>query len=146
MYPYFHLLLSLIVLAGFPPTSCAPQSDIKSLLLTESTRGLQRSISVSPARTLVVINEDSSQTSTSPATWEALVKRVLAVPPDKVPQLRSGGTRHQVDAALQSQLTVETSAGTFSSPSFDHNRPPAELTDLHQALYKLIPEGMKDRF
>ncbi|GAB3173099.1 hypothetical protein [Telluribacter humicola] len=142
----FHLLTSLVLLITLSSASCTQDADIKSIQLTERTRGTYRSITLTPEYTLVVVNEDSSKTTTSAQTWQALTKQILALPVDKLPQFNSGGTKHQVDAALQSQLVVETAGDTLSSPSFDHNRPPTELAELHKALYALVPAGMKDRF
>ncbi|WP_247231413.1 hypothetical protein [Telluribacter sp. SYSU D00476] len=141
-----HLLISLVLMTGLSPVACTQETDVRSIQLTERTRGTYRSIHVTPAHTVVVVNEDTSRTTTPTQTWQALTKQVQGLPVKKLAEFSSGGTRHQVDAALQSQLVVETAGGTFSSPSFDHNRPPSELTGLQKALYALVPAGMKDRF
>jgi hypothetical protein len=146
MQQFLQVLLGIVCLAAFSPAACQRPTDIKRILLTESTRGVQRSIEVTREYTTVVVNDDSSRTATRPDTWEALLKLATDIPPAKVPGLRSGGTRHQTDAALQSQLVIETATDTYGSPSFDHTQPPQELTRLQQALYGLVPSGWKERF
>ena len=119
---------------------------IKGIRLEEFTRGTQRSIEVDAKQTTVRLNDAEETVKTDGKVWKKLQRQVGKLPLknlDKVPILSK---QHQVDAALHATLTVTTSDTAYTSPTFDHNAPPAEFKDVVDCLYRQVPAEMREGF
>lgn len=127
--PQFALaLLFLQSLLGCNPAT------ITSISLSESTRGTWRSIEVRADSTTVNRNDTEESFSTVIADWQQLIKMANAIPPAQLGKVEVLSKKHQVDAALASTLTIVTADATYTSPTFDHNAPPAALAALVDSL------------
>ena len=142
------LLTYLFVLISSEPACQQKQSSdsIESILLTEFTRGTQRSIEVTPTQTTVRIN-DTEETAPTPAkTWQSLTQQIGDLPLASLPKIPILSKKHQVDAALHATLTIVASDSTYTSDTFDHNAPPVQLQPIVDSLYHQIPASLRERF
>ncbi len=140
LFALFILLLFQVV-----PLSCSPEA-IKSIRLEEFTRGTQRSIEVDAEKTIVRVNDDQETLTTDAKVWNELRKQIQDLPLGKLDKVPVLSKKHQFDGALAASLTITTSDSTFTSPTFDHNAPPAELESIVDCLYRQIPAKMQERF
>ncbi len=145
------LLLSYLVLLISAEPACQNQPGddsnmVKSILLTEFTRGTNRSIEVTPTQTTVRVNDAEEIAPTPAETWQALTRQVLNLPLLELAKIPILSKKHQVDAALHATLTVVAKDTTYTSDTFDHNAPPKKLQTLVDSLYRQIPTSLKDRF
>lgn len=142
-------LMPLILLSAEP--ACQPPSGdtadtVESLLLTEFTRGTNRSIEVTRTQTTVRVNDMEETAPTPAATWQSLTQQVANLPFSRLANIPILSKKHQVDAALHATLTVATSDSTYTSDTFDHNAPPKQLRALVDSLYRQIPATLQERF
>ena len=145
------LLLTYFVLLISPELACQqkPKEDsgsIKNILLTEFTRGTNRSIEVTPTQTTVRVNDTEETAPTPTETWRSLAQQVADLPVASLPKISILSKKHQVDAALHATLTVVASDSTYTSDTFDHNAPPEQLRALVDSLYRQIPTTLRERF
>jgi hypothetical protein len=145
----FLFLMPLILLSA--DSACQRPSGgtadtVESLLLTEFTRGTNRSIEITRTHTTVRVNDAEEIAPTPAATWESLVQQVVNLPFSRLANIPILSKRHQVDAALHATLTVVTSDSTYTSDTFDHNAPPEPLRALVDSLYRQIPATLQERF
>lgn len=145
------LVLTYFVLLISPELACQqkPKEDsgsIQNILLTEFTRGTNRSIEVTSTQTTVRVN-DTQETAPTPAeTWQSLAQQVADLPVKSLPEIPVLSKKHQVDAALHATLTIVASDSTYTSDTFDHNAPPEQLRALVDSLYRQIPASLRERF
>lgn len=121
-------------------------SKILSIQLSESTRGTFRTIVVTSKKRTISINSEQQVLPTKPNDWKMLLTEAGKLSIQELDQIEVVSKRHQVDAALHATLTLETTEGTFTTPTFDHNAPPEELIAVITCLYGQIPPKMRDRF
>ncbi|GHB62743.1 hypothetical protein [Persicitalea jodogahamensis] len=139
------LTLLLLLLITAAPLGCSPEV-IKSIRLQEFTRGTQRSIEVDAEKTVVIINEAEETTKTDPVVWKELKGQILDLPLTALDKVTVLSKKHQFDGALAASLTITTPDSTYTSPTFDHNAPPAELKAIVDRLYQQVPAAMRERF
>lgn len=143
------LLLTYLLVLISPEPACQQKDDsgkVTSILLTEFTRGTQRSIEVTPTQTTVRIN-DTEETAPTPAeAWQSLTRQLAELPLPTLAEIPILSKKHQVDAALHATLTVVAHDSTYTSDTFDHNAPPAQLQPIVDSLYRQIPASLRERF
>lgn len=145
------LLFTYILLMISSELACQqkPKEDsgsIKNILLTEFTRGTNRSIEVTPTQTTVRVNDTQETAPTPDETWQSLAQQVADLPVAGLPKIAVLSKKHQVDAALHATLTIVASDSTYVSDTFDHNAPPEQLRALVDSLYRQIPAALRERF
>lgn len=140
-------ILFSFLFAIWGTTSCENSTDeIKSILLTESTRGTFRSIEATSKEITVVVNGKKNTAAIKPAVWKTLLSQAKELPLHQLESVPILSKRHQVDAALHATLRFVTAEETFTTSTFDHNAPPDAFKSLIQSLYQLVPNGMKENF
>ncbi len=144
------LFLTYLIVLSSEPACQRPSGDtadtVESILLTEFTRGTNRSIEVTRTQTTVRVNDTEETTPTPPATWQSLAQQVANLPFPTLAKIPILSKKHQVDAALHATLTVATRDSTYTSDTFDHNAPPEPLRALVDSLYRQIPATLQDKF
>ncbi len=140
------LFSAFLLLEEIAPFWGPKPSEILSIKLTESTRGTFRSIIVTYKNRTISFNNDQQELPTKPNDWKKIVREVEKLSIPKLNEIKVTSKRHQVDAALHATLTLETTEGTFTTPTFDHNTPPEELEAVIACLYSQIPPKMRDLF
>ncbi len=135
----FALLFSQYLLA------CTP-TQITRIALSESTRGTLRRIEVTAERTIVQLNNEEKSFTTKTTDWQVLSKLAQDLPPAQLGGVKVLSKKHQVDAALASTLTIATPDSTYTSPTFDHNAPPAALALLVDSLHGQIQARAGTKF
>jgi heat shock protein HslJ len=143
--PALSTLLALLMTMGLPACSNAP-SELMEIRLEEFSRGIRRSILVTPDRTSVQVNDEEKSHPTPASTWEELRAQVQKLSLDSLHETPVISKKHQFDGALHTTLTITTADTTYSSPTFDHDVPPAVLKPLVDRLRGQIPASLKDRF
>lgn len=126
--------------------SATDSTTVESILLTEFTRGTNRSIEVTPTHTTVRVNDTEESAPTPAETWHSLAQQVADLPVASLPKIPILSKKHQVDAALHATLTVVADDSTYTSDTFDHNAPPEQLRALVDSLYHQIPASLRERF
>ena len=139
----------VLLISQEPACQQKPTEDsdrVESILLTEFTRGTQRSIEVSRTQTKVRLNDTEETTPTPAEIWQELTLQVTDLPYPTLAKIPIISKKHQVDAALHANLTVVTSDSTYTSDTFDHNAPPEQLQAIVDGLYRQIPASMREQF
>ena len=136
----FFLLMSTLLI---PP---ADSERIVSVGLTLQTRGVYKSILVTPQQTQVEVNGQQRQRPTSPAQWQAILKALQDVKLAGLSSLPTDVSRSAVDAALSARVRVITDTQTYESATYDHPHPPAKLVSLVKAILASAPPAMQGDF
>ena len=145
------LFLSYIFVMISPEPACQPKPGedagaIENVMLTEFTRGTQRSIEVTRVETTVRVNDQEETTPTSAETWQSLTQQVEELPLATLAKIPVLSKKHQSDAALHATLRVMAGDSAYTSDTFDHNAPPEQLRTIVDSLYRQIPATLKERF
>ncbi len=142
-----HYILMSFFIASWGTASCVSSAEeVRSILLTEFTRGTNRSIEATPTTLTVVVNGKTTSSAMKPESWKTLLHQASQLPLSDLESVPILSKKHQVDAALHATLKFDTGKDTFTSPTFDHNAPPDAFKPLVNTLYQQVPSAMKASF
>lgn len=135
-----------ILLALLMAISTAPAERVLSVELTLQTRGTRKSVTITPAQTVVQINEAQRQERTTPARWRAVVQSLSNVPLNRIATLEVLADKQAVDAAFAATLRVKTDRQTYESTTFDYPNAPELLKPLLKAIRAGVPKADQSQF
>ncbi len=119
---------------------------IVSVEMTLQTRGVYKSIQVTPQQTQVEVNGQQRQRPTSPGQWQAVLKALQGVNLTGLSSLPVDVSRSAVDAALSARVRVTTATQTYESATYDHPHPPTGLVPLVKAIIATAPAATQADF
>ena len=134
-------LLLMIIL-----TQPADAERIVSVELTLQTRGVYKSILVTPKQTQVEVNGKQQKRPTPSAQWQAILKALQGVNLRGLSSLPVDVSRTAVDSALSARLRVATTTQTYESAPYDHPNPPAGLVSLIRTIVAVAPPASRAEF
>ena len=110
-----------------------------SVKLTEMTRGMRKSIELTPKLAVSDINGTKVQKEMTSADWQEIQNILKGISLDKIPKYTSPTTERFSDGALASKITISVDHKVYSSQEFDSGKPPAELAKLYSQLAGRFP-------
>ncbi|RZJ52774.1 MAG: hypothetical protein EOO45_31650 [Flavobacterium sp.] len=102
------------------------------------TRGSFKKVMVSSTEIATANGRDKADMTTkktTPQEWKKVYDAYKAVKnPQGIGELEAPTKKHQYDGALAATLTIKTADGEYSTMSFDHGTPPAEIKGLVESI------------
>jgi hypothetical protein len=145
------VLFTIIAAAGCSSTKNAPlakNADLVSFEYEAITRGAYKKVTVDQDSIMTIKDRDMKEVITrqlSKADWESLVEALDKVNLETIENLVPPSTKSHADAALAANLKVIKKDRTYSSNSFDHGNPPAEIKELVDRIIQMsdLPKTKK---
>lgn len=137
-------LLTLLISALMTLTTA--HEPVQSVELTLQTRGVHKSIRVTPKQTLIDVNGKQQQQATTPARWKSILAALKPVELAQMASLPADVSRSSVDAALMAHVSVTTASQTYESVTYDHPSAPKALAPLVKAIIGSAPTASQTQF
>lgn len=137
-------LLTLLLTALLTLTTA--REPVHSVELTLQTRGVHKSIRVTPQQTLIDVNGRQQQQVTTPARWKSILTALKNVELAQMASLPADVSRSSVDAALMAHVSVTTASQTYESVTYDHPSTPTVLAPLVKAIIGSTPAATQTEF
>lgn len=142
------LILTVAVIAGCSSskkTAGAPaEKKGKGLEFeyTAITRGSYKKINATQAGVTFTKDRDAKPETVaiSAADWNSMVdfyENNIAKKGVKIEDIAVPSKKHQFDGALAATLTIKVADQVYTTPTFDHGNPPAEVKGLVDEMVKL---------
>lgn len=93
-----------------------------SVKLTEMTRGMRKSIELTPKLAVSDINGTKVQKEMTSADWQEIQNILKGISLDKIPKYTSPTTERFSDGALASKITISVDHKVYSSQEFDSGK------------------------
>jgi hypothetical protein len=140
------MILTIFLMLASALVIPQPADSVQSVELTLQTRGVYRSILVTPRTTRVDVNGKQHQQPTKPSQWKAILKALEGLPLADPPSLPTDVSRSAVDAALSARVRVTTPSQTVESVTYDHPNPPSRMAPLVKAIIATLPAANREAF
>lgn len=115
-------------------TKAVAKTDVTSITLEEITRGRRNMYLYTPSR-ITAEKTGEKNTKTMPAaTWSKIVAEVAKVDLKSIDQYLGPTQERLYDGALASTITIISNGQTYTTQTFDENKPPKELESLYWAI------------
>lgn len=147
------LFLSLMVVTGCSSKKTATAASEKkgtdiTFEYTALTRGYYRKATLTPAGISVITQHkgEAAVTEITTAQWNGLVdfyEKNIANKGIALNSLEVPSKKHQFDGALAANLTIKKEGEEFTTQTFDHGNPPAEVKALVDEIVTLA--GLQTR-
>ncbi|WP_131725350.1 hypothetical protein [Chryseobacterium sp. Leaf180] len=109
-------------------------SKVKSVEVSEKTRGLQKIYTFKDSGLQKKINTDVTQNNLTATTWNMLNEEISKINLEKISTYESPTTQRYSDGALASQIKITVDNKEYISAEFDSGKPPKELAPLYNSL------------
>ena len=144
-------LIALIILTVITVTGCSSTKGTASSLQKESeglvfeytamTRGTYKNVVVTPYQITTSQDADKKNSVTKQLVaeeWKKLYEAYKSIKDVKtIGDIQAPTKKHQYDGALAASLTIKMANQVYSSPTFDHGNPPAEIKALTDEIVTL---------
>jgi hypothetical protein len=139
MKTFFLAFISMIFVkaCGQPSTD---QHQDTTVIYQTITRGSSNTYTLSKERLEIQskgVNSKEQSVEVSASQWQEIENIMQQLDLQKISEYSASTEDSARDVALQATLTVETTADSYQSQSFDHGNPPAELAPLVKAILTL---------
>ena len=132
------LFFSIVLINNSCNHSKFDQNNLE-IMYSASSRGVYQQIKINK-KTILEINKrggDSIIRDCSTSDWEQLIKLLIPIQIDKIPEFKPPSKNHQFDGALIARLTISSHGKIFESQSFDHGNPPKEISILVKEILSI---------
>ncbi|HEX8268532.1 MAG TPA: hypothetical protein VF581_01455 [Flavobacterium sp.] len=137
-------ILTLLLLTIFLGKGCEDdQQDLKTAVIeyTANTRGFYQKIVIREQAFFVSTSRDETALPAlvpiSDADWKELLEAFKEVELEGLPNLKAPTEKRFYDGAAIAELTIKYQEKVYTSSSFDHGFPPAEIEKLVKKITSL---------